>query len=44
MIKEETVSPGCTLADKIITFSLLALPIVNNGIFWPMKLLPREVQ
>jgi hypothetical protein len=41
-MKEETVSPGWTLADKTMIYSLFLFPIVSNGIFKPVKDLPKN--
>ena len=37
MMKEDTVSPGCTRADNTITSLLCRLPTVNKGISRPLK-------
>jgi hypothetical protein len=35
MIKEETVSPGCTLAESTMDLLAVGFPIVNMGISLP---------
>ena len=39
MINDETVYPGWTRADNIITSLLFAFPIVIKGMFNPLKVL-----
>ena len=42
MIKDATVYPGCTLADKTIDFVASGLPTVKRGISLPSYVLPND--
>ena len=42
MINDDTVSPGCTLADNTIDLLALGLPMVRMGISLPSYVLPRD--